>query len=637
MSQIMAEKVGEAIRLTFSFDAGTVRDIKTVPGRRFLPPERGGPAWLVPLDLATARRLRQLFGDQLLLGRDLVTWGRDAVSQEQSLASMVLSDDAVLVNMPGLLPGLDAFIRGETTGWPDRPYQRADIKFMAATSAINGNQPRLGKTLEVIGAVYEAGIHEGPHLVIAPQTSLETVWRYELERWQRMPVFTYSGETPQNVRADMPDSIAEAMAVMRGYWLVTTPHMVRQNTDVFTLEAWNSVTVDEFHRTGLSNTKSQFFAAVKQLEAKRKWFLSGTPIGGKPIKLFAPLQLMYPKSFTSKWRWAEQWLRVETKQIRVKGGRQQTIREIHGLKPGSEAEFYTAHAPYMVRRLREEVLPQLPKKLPIDVWCPMTPTQAAQYRKFEEAAELVIGHVEADKGQRHLLSNCILTEYLRLKQFANAYSLVIEKEVTCKWCKDKERDDINECWYCSGTGKQMVLNLSPTEDSGKLPFLLDRLKEAGIDPDDPDGDSQAVIASQFKGTVDMIADWLPKQGIDCLKLTGDTNKRGERAEIQHTFQSGDGPRVIVMTTTAGGVAIDLGRADTCHVMDETWNPDDQEQLTDRILGAYKLHQVSCFYYRSLNTVEEYIAGVTALKSNLNDIVLDVHRQIAHRNKPRARA
>jgi SNF2 family DNA or RNA helicase len=92
-----------------------------------------------------------------------------------------------------------------------------------------------------------------------------------------------------------------------------------------------------------------------------------------------------------------------------------------------------------------------------------------------------------------------------------------------------------------------------------------------------------------------------------------------------------------MTTTAGGVAIDLGRADTCHVMDETWNPDDQEQLTDRILGAYKLHQVSCFYYRSLNTVEEYIAGVTALKSNLNDIVLDVHRQIAHRNKPRARA
>src|SRR5262252_2056623 len=269
MPQIMAEKVGDAIRVTFSFDAGIVRDVKTVPGRRFLPAERGGPAWLVPLDLPTARRLRELFGDQLLLGRDLVTWGRDAVSQEQSLASLVLSDDAELVHMPAMLPGLDGFIRGEVTGWPDRPYQRADIKFMAATSAINGNQPRLGKTLEVIGAVYEAMIHDGPHLVVAPQTSLETVWRFELERWQRLPVFTYSGETPQATRDDMPDNIAEAMEVMKGYWLVTTPHMVRQNTEMFTLERWRTVTVDEYHRHGLSNTKSQFFAAVKRLETDR--------------------------------------------------------------------------------------------------------------------------------------------------------------------------------------------------------------------------------------------------------------------------------------------------------------------------------------------------------------------------------
>src|SRR5215831_238143 len=634
MPQIMAEKVGDAIRVTFSFDASIVRDIKTVPGRRFLPPERGGPAWLVPLNLPTARRLRQLFGDHLHLGRDLVTWGRDAVSQEQALSSLVLSDDAELTNMPGLLPGLDGFIRGETTGWPDRPYQRADIKFMAATSAINGNQPRLGKTLEVIGAVYEAGVHLGPHLVVAPQTSLETVWRFELERWQRLPVFTYSGETPQRARDDMPDSIAEAMEVMKGYWLVTTPHMVRQSVDEFTFERWNSVTVDEFHRTGLSNSKSQFFAAVKQLEADRVWFLSGTPIGGKPIKLWAPLHLMYPKAFTSKWQWAEQWLIVDQKTITVKGGNRQTVREIKGIKPGKEAEFYVAHAPYMVRRLRSEVLPQLPKKLPIDVWCSMTTTQAKQYAKFQEAAELVISHVEADKGQRHLLSNCILTEYLRLKQFSNAYSLVMEKEEKCKWCKGNGAVSSTECWYCSGTGKQVKLQLHPTEDSGKLPYLLDRLKESGIDPDDPDGDTQAVIASQFKGMVDMVADWLPKQGIDCVKLTGDTNHRGERAEIQRQFQSGEGPRVICMTTTAGGVAIDLGRADTCHVLDETWNSDDQEQLTDRILGAYKLHQVTCFYYRSLNTVEEYIAGVTALKSNLNDIVLDVHRQIARNNKPR---
>ena len=84
--------------------------------------------------------------------------------------------------------------------------------------------------------------------------------------------------------------------------------------------------------------------------------------------------------------------------------------------------------------------------------------------------------------------------------------------------------------------------------------------------------------------------------------------------------------MIVMTTKTGGVSLDFGKADTVHILDETWNPDDQEQVTDRILGAYKLHQVSCFYYRSKGTIEQYIAETTEIKSNMNDVVLDVHRQ-----------
>src|SRR5215831_1730103 len=101
MSQIRAEKVGDAIRITFSYEASIVRDIKTVPGRRYVPEDRGGPHWLVPCNLATARKLRELFGDALFLGKDLIIWGREEVNKEQSLASMVLSDDAELENMPG--------------------------------------------------------------------------------------------------------------------------------------------------------------------------------------------------------------------------------------------------------------------------------------------------------------------------------------------------------------------------------------------------------------------------------------------------------------------------------------------------------------------------------------------------------
>jgi hypothetical protein len=61
-----------------------------------------------------------------------------------------------------------------------------------------------------------------------------------------------------------------------------------------------------------------------------------------------------------------------------------------------------------------------------------------------------------------------------------------------------------------------------------------------------------------------------------------------------------------MTTTAGGVAITLDRADTVHILDETWVPDDQEQFEDRAHRASRMHQVTVYYYRSKDTVEEDI-------------------------------
>ena len=63
-------------------------------------------------------------------------------------------------------------------------------------------------------------------------------------------------------------------------------------------------------------------------------------------------------------------------------------------------------------------------------------------------------------------------------------------------------------------------------------------------------------------------------------------------------------RVIVMTTTAGGVAITLDMVENVHILDETWVPDDQEQLADRAVNTSRMHQVGVYVYRSKDTVEE---------------------------------
>jgi SNF2 family DNA or RNA helicase len=85
-------------------------------------------------------------------------------------------------------------------------------------------------------------------------------------------------------------------------------------------------------------------------------------------------------------------------------------------------------------------------------------------------------------------------------------------------------------------------------------------------------------------------------------------------------------RVLVMTTTAGGTAITLDRASTVIFLDETWNPDDQEQGEDRTHRASRIHQVMIYRIKTKNTVEEYIEKVLAMKDDINKAILDLRRQ-----------
>ena len=615
---------GDKIEVHFRYDADLVRSVKEVPGARFVGKDEGGPMWLVPLNLDVARRLHEEFGDRLVLGRALKTWGKEAVKREANLHALASIDsvDPKDLELNGKIPTLAKWFRG---------YQRADVKFLAATSCLNLNEQGLGKTSEIIGAVFEAGIEQGPHLVVAPKTSLETVWRMEIERWtaeQPKPheVITYSGEM---TKADRTKAIEEFWSCVDDewpVWFVCTPNTVRDGNEPFMdpkefPDGWATFTIDEYHKTGLPNasgkkgTGSKFSDAVREVKAQRRYAMTGTPMGGKPIKLWGALHFLYPEQFTSKWQWAKTWLTVNSNGYG---------QEVGNILPGREDEFYKALAPYVVRRLKSEVLPQLPPKQFVDVWCDRSSKQAKQYQEFAAKAEVAI-------EEKQLNALGILAEYTRLKVFADAYCDKIEERfVKCETC-DGSGLSIGgaegECYRCSGTGRRPVMHPVPSTDSGKLPYLLERLEEAGIDAKDPSGDACAIIASQFKEVADMVHFWLNQKGIAAEKITGDTTGL-ERARIQTIFQEGgeDAPRVVVMTTTAGGVAITLDRADTVHILDETWVPDDQEQFADRAHRASRMHQVTVYTYRSNDTIEKYIHETVQDKAAINRSILDLRRQ-----------
>lgn len=585
---------GDRCEVHFHYSKVAVDAMHRVPGATFVPIDKGGPYWRLPLDMTSMRRLREEFKEGLTLGAGLRAWGRGAVKKERELHKLAVADDWPIEDLivTSKLPKLANWFR---------PYQRADVKFLGAASAMNLLQPRLGKTAETIGAVYEANLEHGFHLIVAPQKTTDTVWRMEFERWTDLTVFTFTGETPKRQRDQLFDEVWDHIEEDEPFVFATTADMIRRGLpDELELEVWwSSFTIDEFHKTGLPKAKNVFpkkASKIKLVEGGRRWALSGTPMGGKPIKLWGGLNFLYKDLFTSRIRWEDQWLEVETVHV----GREKH-RKVSGVRPEREEEFYKHLAPYAVRRKRSEVLPQLPPVITVDVWYDMTRNQDKQYNTFAAQAEIRI-------DEYHLSATSILAEYTRLKQFAGA---VCEVELI--------GEDLE-------TGK-LELKLKPTFDAGMLPQLMEKLSEVGIDPKEPEGNEQAIVSSQFRETIEMVYNYLDDMGIPCIKLTG-KSKKADSETAQRAFKRGadnEGLRVVCMVTTIG-VGITLDNVESVHILDETWNPDDQEQLIDRAVNTSSLHQITAFFYRPRGTIATDIYEVTGGKMEVNDLVLDKLRE-----------
>lgn len=618
------------IRLDFEYDPVLVSSTKQIPGWKFIPAKKaddGVVHWTVPLDIDVCHQMRKLFGDALRTGPNLRQWYEIRAKSTKELVTLAVSEDAELERLPDILPRLYDFISS-------RPYQRADTKFMAMSDApANCNQPGLGKTVEYIASVFEAELDEGPNLVAAPLSSLDVVWEWELDRWQHHPIMVARGG-----RNDRKEVLLEAQWFQdkgEPFWLIVNPAMIQYKRtfkkcdyhkkkkvhnqvmmecgdceeiltpnypELFDFE-WGTFCLDEFHMCGLTNTTTLTAKAMQNIPAKKKSAMSGTPMRGKPIKLFGMLQFLHPDEFTSKWRFADQWLDVSDSSYG---------KVIGGIQMGKEEAFFNMLSRYIIRRTKAEVLKQLPPKDYVARYIRMEPgtKQRRQYKQFELQTAIKIEDF-------NLTATSILAEYTRLKQFADSAQDI--KEIT------KVVDGVDT----------KVLELYPLlGESNKLPFLEEILNERGIvgtagqkEGQDLEGNEQVVVFSQFSRVVDMFHKYLEEKGYPVEKLTGSTSQ-AKRTQLVRQFQDPVSPlRILVMTTTAGGVAVTLDQASTVVFLDETWVPDEQEQAEDRVHRGSRMHQVTVYYLRSKGTIEEMIADRVREKQDLNSLVLDLRRQM----------
>lgn len=623
-----------------------VEAIKTVAGRTFVGRDKTPePYWHVPLDMDTCRMLRTAFGPLnpqmekgLAIGPVLRRWATEEVGAERNLKRLAAADTATLQRLPAVLPVLAEAIhlgpRGINMTAAERlqalsepaSYQAADVAFLAgAKGPLNACHMGLGKTIELIASIYEAGMDDGANLIIAPIVALNTVWKKELERWQHHPVVVCCG-----TRGEREQSLEKARRLAslgEPFFLVVNPAMITLAKDeecvanvhvkkatkkqvdnevagvcfcsrlkdphihygwryeAFRDIHFRTVVLDEAHAAAIGNTNAITNVALNKLKADKRICMTGTPMGGKPIKLFGILQWLNPETFTSKWNWAERWLEI------TDNGYGKTIGK---LRSDRKKDFYEHLAPYVLRRTKDEVAKWLPPKQYVNIWVDMEGDQKKQYEKWDADLELEI-------EENRLVGKSVLDIYTRLRQFA-----IAEQYIDAELMDD-----------------DMHVSLYPTENSCKLPALLQLLDELGVN-DGEEGDEQVVIFSQYTRVVDMVSGWLKKQGISNAVITGKVTG-AERDRLQERFQSGN-LRVLVMNVKAGGVAITLDKANTVVFLDETWNPDDQEQAEDRCHRMSRIHQVTVYYIRTRGTIEERVFDEVTGKQMSNNQILDERRK-----------
>ena len=425
-----------------------------------------------------------------------------------------------------------------------RPYQRQGVDWLvflrrAGLGALLADDMGLGKTLQALCAI------DGRTLVVAP-TSVIHGWEREIERFRPELSFTIYHGAGRAIDPEVDVTI-------------TSYALLRQDITRLSKQTWDCVVLDEAQ--AIKNPESQIARAAMQLDAKARIALTGTPVENRLDELWSQLHFLNPGLLGGRSDFRERYSRP--------------IAEGDG---EVAAHLRRRIRPFLLRRLKAEVAPELPPLSEIVLDCELTTEERAVYDSVRAAT--VRDVVERLRAGGNVMA--ALEALLRLRQAACHSSLVPGQE-------------------------------SSTATSSKLETLYARLEQAVADG------HKALVFSQWTSLLDRVEPGLRERGIDWVRLDGSTRDRGGVVE---RFQSEGGPPVMLLSLRAGGTGLNLTAADHVFLLDPWWNPAVEAQAADRAHRIGQERPVVLHRLIASNTVEQGILKLHARKRALSDAALE---------------
>jgi Superfamily II DNA/RNA helicases, SNF2 family len=456
-----------------------------------------------------------------------------------------------LKNMRELKTEEPGNLNGELRGYQKVGYSWLKTLSYLGFGGILGDEMGLGKTLQAISFILS---NKGKKSLIVAPTSLIYNWVGEFEKFApSLSVAAICGVKAE--REDIINNIERYDAV------ITTYNLLKRDIDGYRPIEFDICILDEAQN--IKNPESQNALSVKEIKARTKFALTGTPIENSLMELWSIFDFVMPGYLYDEKRFSTRYHK------RLNEG-PEVLEELNKLIK-----------PFILRRRKRDVLTELPAKIEKCISVALDDEQKKVYAAYSKhVVELIEKKVRDDEFKNSKIE--ILSYITRLRQLCLDPSTVMNE-------------------YRGGSGKIEA-----------LVELLQKSMEEG---------HRVLVFSQFTSVLKNIGKRISKEGISYSYLDG-TISSEKRMEIVKSFNDGDNP-VFLISLKAGGTGLNLTSADVVIHFDPWWNPAVEEQATDRAHRIGQVNVVEVIKIIARGTIEERVLSLQEEKKKLiNELMGD---------------
>jgi SNF2 family DNA or RNA helicase len=411
----------------------------------------------------------------------------------------------------------------------------------------------LGKTLQAITAITQHKLDHPKNIsIVVCPTSLVYNWKEEINKFNsQLKVLAVDGTPTQ--RKKLLTSIHDFDVVITSYSLL------QKDIEFYKTVNFGYCILDEaqhIKNRGTRNAKS-----VKMIDAVHRLILTGTPIENSLDELWSLFDFLMPGLLSSYERFVEKYIRHPNANQQTQGSNLEVLKR--------------KVSPFILRRMKQDVLDELPPVSEIIYHCHLSETQRELYQSYAASAREELSKLVKRDGFEKVQIH-VLATLTRLKQICCHPAIFA-----------KENPELG--------------------DSSKYDMLMELLKSL------MDGKHKTVIFSQYTRMLNIMRDDLQKLGIPFEYLDGSSKNR---LNIVKKFNEDHNIPVFLVSLKAGGTGLNLVGADTVIHYDMWWNPAVENQATDRVHRIGQKKAVSSYKLVTLNTIEEKIMELQNRKKGL---------------------